>query len=130
MLLGIFVPAYLCVVTSSMLGSQWGNLYLEQKCSLTYPCLVCICHPLSTPPASLMTGMQLEKHLATMTWKSAHLTLNMSFSLHSPHSSFTSAGHNSKSFALSAQLLLSSQHELLHSWNSWDCGDQVACEAM
>ncbi len=34
-----------------------------------------------------------------------------------------------KAFCVTVQFLLSSRRDLLHSWNSWDCGDQVACEA-
>lgn len=49
-LVGNSVPAYLCVVMSSLLGSQWGDLHHVQICSLTCTHLVCICHPLSTPP--------------------------------------------------------------------------------
>lgn len=139
------VPAYLCAVTSSTLGSRSDltqgtctRAHTQKKKSL-FESVVnpCSPNPLSNshspPPVSLMTGMQLEKYLAAMTWKSARLTLSMSLALHFLHSSFTSAGHNaplSKAFCvISTVSSLISAWSLPHSWNSWDCGDQVACEA-
>lgn len=133
-LVGNSVPAYLCVVMSSLLGSQWGDLHHVQICSLTCTHLVCICHPLSTPPppppplSPWWQVCSLESIWQPWPGK-VHIWHWTSLSLHSPHSSFTSPGHDTVSFVLSAQFLLSSQHDLLHSWNSWDCGDQMACEA-
>lgn len=69
----------------------------------------------SSPPVSLLTGMQLEKYLATMTWKSAHLTLSMSLTLHFLHSSFTSAGYTVMLF-LNEACVISAVSSLISAW--------------
>lgn len=86
----------------------------------------------SSPPVSPLTGMQLEKYLATMTWNTAHLTLSLSLIRHFPPPASLRRDimpFKIRAFVLSAGFPLSSQHGLPHSWNSWDCGDQVAREA-
>lgn len=70
--------------------------------------------------APLPPDDRYEKYLAVVTWKSACLTLSMSLS-----SPVTSARLNA---ALNQAFLVSSVmfEGLSHSWNSWDCGKQVA----
>lgn len=94
--------------TAVLLWSQWGTCTTrkKKKNAVSYaPSLFeSVVHwslppwilsaPPSSPAVSLMTGMQLEKYLATMTRKSAHLTSNMSLTLHFLHSSLTVARHN------------------------------------
>lgn len=89
------VFAYLCAVTSLHNGvSQHAKKMQSQM--LPPACLnllwICVVWILSAPhllsprllSSRLPDDRYAAKYLATMTWKSAHLTLSMSLTLHSP----------------------------------------------
>lgn len=98
--------------------SLFESVYFEssQRSPTSFP---------SSPPDD-----SYEKCLATMTWKSARLTLGPSLTLHFPPAHQRDVTHfYIRPLVSSAQFRLSSRRDMLHTWNSWDCGDQVACEA-